>query len=870
MYKKKLSTIAIITILTLSILLAAMPMASAAPPIDIAPLTPVTLGPVGTEVTVAGATASASPFGLVEVYWDTLATKIKEGYATSTGAYSITKVKIPAGIQGAHDVIVKDVLSSTIASTTFTITPEIKLSTTKGLPGDSVTVTGTGFGDEVAVGIGLGAEVTETAEAVGIGDNTTKAFTLDYSPIKPTTEVISAPGTGFTTLATGAGTPTIITVTAPTITADFIAGLYDAAGTLELLAPTASTGADDALDTVVLTYTYVTGTTYTVKITAADEAGVYTVIDNGVPVTATPITISVNTYTRVTDYAINNVTGVITFVTAPESGVPITATYTRYTYKVTPVAGITTNATGSFSAVIIIPAIPVGSYGAFDVTAVDAAGNTDAYVTLTVNYYVNVSPTSGPTGITITISGRIPASTPYELRIDTTTIATGTSEANTSFSQTYVIPSLISLGNHDVTVVWATTNTRTAIFAVTAPPQVSFTPTSGVPGKVVTISTVAGKPFSAKANITLYLGTTIVNSTATDDRFGPTGSTGTFTNLEFTVPTLAPGVYVLKVVDEYGASTGTTYTFTVLAAPVTTIALRGTTYYPCCTLSFNIVTTDTFTAGPDVTIRDPSGAIWWMTTIAWPLKGTGIQSVYYQDQLVNAHPIKLPLDAPLGSWNWTVTYTPASTGLSTKATGLFTVAEQPTMQTVLDRLDVLNANITSIITTAKGDIIAVINTKSGTITTSLSALDPKLQGIEDTTVIIATMLGEVQVDIAALDFGTMGADITSIKNGMATIQTSIGTVTAGVAALDAKVSSISGDVATVKTTVVTLEGKITAIEGNVATIETDVGTLQADISDVKAKPDVDMTPVWIAVVLSLVAAIAAIFAVITIRQKIAG
>jgi hypothetical protein len=84
------------------------------------------------------------------------------------------------------------------------------------------------------------------------------------------------------------------------------------------------------------------------------------------------------------------------------------------------------------------------------------------------------------------------------------------------------------------------------------------------------------------------------------------------------------------------------------------------------------------------------------------------------------------------------------------------------------------------------------------------------------------------------------------------------------------VVALSGDVATVSTNLGTLEGKVTAVDGKVATVSTDVGTIKADVSDVKAKPDVDMTPVWIAVVLSLIAAIAAIFAVVTIRQKIAG
>jgi len=104
MNKNKISSIAIVTILTLSIMLAAIPMASA---IDVPDLTE-THGPVGTKITVSGTTGAASTFGLVGVYWDSLATKIAEGYAEGDGSYEIKYVVIPEDVAGIHDIIVKD------------------------------------------------------------------------------------------------------------------------------------------------------------------------------------------------------------------------------------------------------------------------------------------------------------------------------------------------------------------------------------------------------------------------------------------------------------------------------------------------------------------------------------------------------------------------------------------------------------------------------------------------------------------------------------------------------------------------------------------------------------------------------------------
>jgi len=812
MYKKKLSTIAIITILTLSIMLAAIPMAYAVPPITTPTLKnvyggPISSGPVGTFVTVSGADATA--FGLVEVYWDTLATKIKDGYADGTGNYAIKNVVIPAGIAGDHDVIVYDTLSSTINSTTFTITPEIKLSTPKGLPGDSLTVTGTGFGNKKDVYTYLNT-TAETAESVTLSGST--AGTVPIANVTGTlgnTPIVKSPPLTNISLTVNATTLSVYDNGAGNLYGDTIIGAYDinATGTMN----------------------YATG------------------------------------FFNVTVNA--NATTYLTISSA-------SADYTHYLHDVTPALGTTTSDLGSFSAVILIPAITETNYGPYAVTSIDEDENS-ATAILTVDYYVTVTPPTGPTGITATIAGRIEADKAYELRFNAAPIASGTSASDGTFSNTYVIPAVLSVGSYQVDIVWSVTKQKTATFNVTAPPKVVYAPMLGVVGTVVTISSVAGFPFSAGANITVYLGTTVANSTATDDRFGPTVAfgpfAGSFTDLEFIVPaTLTPGPYALKVVDEFGASTAAIYTFTVSPTPVTIVAINAASYFQGDTISFTISTTENNIGTITVTVKDPAGVTWWTTSL-WALSGVVMKSVYYQNQVVNGNPLTLPADAPLGSWNWTITYTPASTSLPTKATGLFTVAALPTMQTVLDQLDTMEASIKSVVTTSEGKIIVAVNTKAGTIMTDLDPLMPKLQGIEDTAVIIATMLGEVQVDIAALDLAALdalGVDITSIKGDVATIKTNIGTVTTNVATLDAKVTTLSGDVATVSTTLGTLQGTVTSIDGKVATIDTSVGTLQADISDVSGK--VDTTPAWIAVVLSLVAAIAAIFAVITIRQKIAG
>jgi hypothetical protein len=502
--------------------------------------------------------------------------------------------------------------------------------------------------------------------------------------------------------------------------------------------------------------------------------------------------------------------------------------YTTAQYVVTPAAGVETDDVGSFEATIVIPAIAVGNYGDYLFTAMDSDGTSvnPAIASITVDYYLIVDPTAGPAGITVELSGRIPASTAYEIRIDTTTIATGTSAADTTFTETHVISSFLSVDDHDFTIVWDVTNSRTATFTVKAAPQLALSSSTGMIGQVITISSVTGYPFVKGADLTLLINGEVVNSTELDDRFGPTSAfTGYFTDLEFTVPTLAPGTYSLELRDSYGATTGNVYSFTVLATPVTSVAMSGTTYAVGDTLSFVVSTTDPSTNNVDVVIRDPTGATWW-TADNWVLTGTAVRTVLYQNQMYGAGVrATLPDDAPLGSWNWTVTYTTSAAAVNV-ATGLFTVAAKTTL---------------------------------GTVQTDIAGLVDEISDISGDLATLKTNVNNVKSLVEALDIDF--PDVSALTSDVAALKVSVSD-------LDATVTAIAGDVVTVDTKVGTLTGTVTSIEGDVATIQTDVGTLQADISDVKA--NVDNTPAWIAVVLALVAAVAAIFAVITIRQKIAG
>jgi len=517
-----------------------------------------------------------------------------------------------------------------------------------------------------------------------------------------------------------------------------------------------------------------------------------------------------------------------------------------------------TDAKGSVSCTFVIPADATNK--ADNIYAEDETGES-ATATLDIGPYITLTPDSGVIGSTVQVAGRGFAPNKVvdiEWLIDSeyvTVIDNAPIDATGSFIVTMTVPLLpnpTAPGN-DYTIRAIDTAPSPTVeldtFTLIKEDSIKLTPAAG---KVASSVTVTGTWFSVSKTVTVTFDGTQV-ATATTDGFG------TFT-ATFAVPEVALGAYTVTATDSKGVTDSATFTVIV---DVFMVATRATEYTRMDFLS--ITSQATAKTGVDLVITDPNGLRYIKDTVtegSWVPVGT----FWYIPYDVTDIPWwPLTADAPLGTWNFTCYAAGTTTILDTN---LFTVVDRATQQDVLDKLVTMEASIKGAVTTSEGKILVRINSKAGDIMMDIAALDPQITALTDSVVVLATMIGEVQVDIAALDLGTMGVDITSIKGDVATIKTNLGTVKTAVSNLDAKVTSVSGDIATVSTKLGTLEGKITAIEGTTATIKTDVGTVQADISDVSAK--IDTTPALIAVVLSLIAAIAAVFAVITIRQKIAG
>ncbi|MFB3890129.1 MAG: hypothetical protein ACE14S_11605 [Candidatus Bathyarchaeia archaeon] len=233
---------------------------------------------------------------------------------------------------------------------------------------------------------------------------------------------------------------------------------------------------------------------------------------------------------------------------------------------------IATNTTGSFSAVITVPvSITPAQFDTYTITANDAVIGS-ASVNVSVDYYVTVTPTSGPPGITITIATRGPAANPVTVTFGSAVAFTGTSDGNGLLTGMYALTGPIILGTaYPITATWGPVGSqvsKSTTFTVNPnAPTISFL-VNGVgvtSAPVGTQVTVLGQFFSANAMVTLSFSGTVLNSTAMDSRFGPTDSNGAFTG-EFTVPNVVPGPYAVTVTDQYNSAAGATFTVVVTPA----------------------------------------------------------------------------------------------------------------------------------------------------------------------------------------------------------------------------------------------------------------------------------------------------------------
>ncbi|MEM0254361.1 MAG: hypothetical protein QXK78_07395 [Candidatus Bathyarchaeia archaeon] len=436
--------------------------------------------------------------------------------------------------------------------------------------------------------------------------------------------------------------------------------------------------------------------------------------------------------------------------------------------------------------------------------------------------------------------------------------------------------------------------------------------------KLGTTVTITGTTFTpnSKVNITITGLPYLTDKTVFLAVNVPTDASGAFT-YSFVFPTAPSGSYTMTITDAKGVAQ--TVTFTVVPGLILTpgevvgsamIQVIGTGYSADAT-GHAMLLNGTDALYPIVSSQLTA----WRTNVNGTIKSAGEWPITATPAFI------MPYIEP-GVYKVTL-YMKNATKPATYADDIVKVVNAfKQLTTMITKLDDLVTLVKSVNVTLVGvyEDVAILVTDSGIIKADLSTVKTMLAGMNATLVsvngdvaAIKTDVGVVKADTAALrtmltrmnatlvsvsgsvatistTIGTIKASldalspkIDSISGSVATISTTVGTIKSSVDALSPKVTSIEGDMATVKTTMGTLTGKVESIDGNVATVKTDVGTIRAELATVKSdvsdvKDTVSEVPsavsnvslaVWVAVVLSLIAAIGSIVSLIMLRKKIA-
>jgi uncharacterized protein YoxC len=478
---------------------------------------------------------------------------------------------------------------------------------------------------------------------------------------------------------------------------------------------------------------------------------------------------------------------------------------------------------------------------------------------------------------------------------DGITIINSTTANGTGYFNTTITIPLAAVGPHVLVIQDAGVSFYTV---VSVTPTLILTPSSGPIGTTVT---VAGIGFPASAGTVVHnvtLTWSFYNTTTGVVGWALTDATGQFTTT-FVVPKDSGGNHaVTATANNTGTPVTSSKNFKVTPLltvtpssfandPTVTVTAKGTGFDPTVYYMPNI---DNVLLGVNGAgglyqtgvLPTTSGNNVGDLTVSWVgvgfSYGMHVFSLYGQSNTPTVFAtfnVTLTTGDPtvdlLKQINQTVTGLSGLAGVNaTLLTGISNgVATLVTnMGVVQTKLDAINATLIAI----NGNV-ATLSTNVGIIRANVTTITPMITTINTGIATVQTAVGTLQTTVSSLS-GTL----TSISGTVGTISTSVGTISSDLDSIGTKVTSIDGKTATIQTDLGTLSGTVTSTDGKVATIQTAIGTLQADVTGLKTSvADVPnqvsgqlSIPIWIAVVLALIAAIGAIASLLLVRRKIAG
>jgi len=277
---------------------------------------------------------------------------------------------------------------------------------------------------------------------------------------------------------------------------------------------------------------------------------------------------------------------------------------------------------------------------------------------------ITISPTTGPVGTTVAISGTgFTGASTYTVKFDTTTVATGTCDGSGDIVTNFSVPAK-DRGQYAVTVTTTAPDTSNSInFTIT--PKVTLSPSSGHVGDTVTVN---GSGFNASSSVTIYFDTTSVKTVTSD-------ANGSFSDTTFTVPESYEGTHTVKGKDADGDSSTVNFTISpkVTITPTSgavgdIITINGTGFADSSNVTIYFDSTNVGTATTNATgsFSNNTFAIPSTSRGSHTIKAQDADSNYATATFVVAH--KITITPTSGAPGMTVTINGSGFGASKSVT----------------------------------------------------------------------------------------------------------------------------------------------------------------------------------------------------------
>jgi hypothetical protein len=539
-------------------------------------------GEKGDQIQVTG--TGAQPGGPVFVYWEnTGGALLGQDFADGLGAYLVS-INIPDAAAGVHYIIVKDI-SGTSAAAAFNVLPSISLNPTNGIPGTLVTVSGSGFS-------GNSTNQQRNVTIVFFNTTGTTVYSKEVGAVNASitgnfTVVIAVPAVanGFYFVngsdhATGA--PNIATTTFNVAGSAFVSPTSGPSGSIVTVTGNGLSHQTGLRVNISLSNSAISSTAVelTPILTLADGTFSGSIIVPTLPkspymVIAADPNFTVTTGTGINGFMVTGTTGItvsrnhgvggdMVTLTGQNftaiSGTAVTVRFGQTAAGTLRIATFTTTASGAFVGTITVPNLPT-SPPIYYINATDANGLNQTTTFLIASISVFLSPTTGPTGSLVTATvfelGMTGAIT-FNLTFGNVLVVASAPVTSGASAVPFFIPT-VPVGTYNVVITEDTGFQGTTTFTVTATSILSVSPSAGLagmPGVALTLTN-----FGANASPHFYLN----NATSSYPlAVGPTApfvvltanASGTFLGT-FTVPSLAPGSYIMVANDTSGFFTAT-------------------------------------------------------------------------------------------------------------------------------------------------------------------------------------------------------------------------------------------------------------------------------------------------------------------------